>query len=325
MSRRAARVRSLAKINLDLRVLGKRPDGYHELRTVFHTISRADTIDIEYRPSRELEIDASGNLDIPDNLIVRAAKAFSAETGTNGAFRFDLTKRIPMGAGLGGGSSNAAAVLLALPALTGRRVPMETLSAVGQALGSDVPFFLHGGAALGIGRGSELYPLPDIRAYGVLVTPGVHVSTPEAYRDLNRPALEHYDPLTTGSSPLDTRSFQSLAWAMQSLPRDRWKQLAANDFETVVFARFPQLESVKAKLCTLGARPALMTGSGSALFGLFDTRASAVRARDAFREYPAFTIELVSRRRYQALWRRQLNGHLLTTDNTWPPRSRYGR
>jgi 4-diphosphocytidyl-2-C-methyl-D-erythritol kinase len=321
---RTARVHSLAKVNLDLRVLGKRPDGFHELRTIFHTISLADTIDIEYRPSRELEIDIRGTADIPDNLIARAARALAAETAAKGHFRFTLTKRIPMGAGLGGGSSNAAAILLALPVLAGWRIPIETLAEVGASLGSDVPFFLYGGAALGIGRGSELYPLLDIRSYGVLVTPDVHVSTPEAYRALNRPPLTGYEPLTTGPSPLDTRSFQSLAWAMESPPGDRWKRLAANDFEPAVFARFPQLESVKAKLSRLGGRPALMAGRGSALFGLFDTRDSSVRARDALRDFRAFTIALVGRRRYQRLWRRQLKEHLLRND-TWPPQSRYGR
>jgi len=324
MTRRTARIRSLAKINLDLRVLGKRSDGFHELRTVFHTISLADTIDIEYRPSRELEIDIGGTVDIPDNLIACAAHALANHAGLRGRFRFALTKRIPMGAGLGGGSSNAAAILLALPVLAGYRIPLETLAVVGASLGSDVPFFLHGGAALGIGRGTELYPLPDIRSHGVLVTPEVHVSTTDAYRALNRPPLTGYEPLTTGPSPLDTRSFQSLVWAMESLLGRGWKRLATNDFEPVVFARFPQLESVKGMLSRLGARPALMTGSGSALFGLFDSRESAVRARDAFREYQAFTIALVGRRRYQRMWRRQLKEHLQQND-TWPPQSRYGR
>ncbi len=324
MARRTARLASLAKINLDLRVLGKRPDGYHELRTVFHTISLADTIEIEYRPSRDIEVEIGGNLDIPDNLAGRAARALSDEAGLRGHFRLGLTKRIPMGAGLGGGSSNAAAVLLATPVLAGCRVPAETLTAVAAALGSDVPFFLHGGAALGIGRGSELYPLADVRSYGVLVTPGVHVSTPDAYGALNRPALAGYEPLTTGPSPLDTRSFQSFAWAMDCPPGGGWKRLATNDFEPAVFAQFPQLETVKARLLRLGARPALMTGSGSALFGLFETRDSAVRARETFRQHRAFTIALVGRRSYQRLWRRQLKEHLLQND-TWPPQSRYRR
>ncbi len=320
---RTARLRSLAKINLDLRVLGKRPDGYHELRTVFQTISLADTIEIEYSPARTLHIETSS--DIPDNLITRAANALAAETGMRGRIRFHLTKRVPMGGGLGGGSSNAAAVLLALPVLAGKRVPMETLTTIGASLGSDVPFFLFGGAALGLGRGTELYPLPAVRAHGLLVTPDVHVSTPEAYRDLNRPEASHYEPLTSGSNPLDTNSFQSFAWAMENDSRvEDWKLLGSNDFESAVFARFPQLQSIRAKLRRLGARPARMTGSGSALFGLFETREAAKRARDAFRDHPACPFALVDRRRYRALWRLQLTEHLLTND-TWPPLSRYVR
>lgn len=325
MASRIARVRSLAKINLDLRVLGKRPDGYHELRTVFQTISLADTIEIEYRPARSLSIEIGGTVDIPDNLIARAANALATGTGIRGRIRFELTKRIPMGGGLGGGSSNAAAVLLALPVLAGKRISMDTLSAIGATLGSDIPFFLHGGAALGLGRGTELYPLPGVHSYGLLVTPDVHVSTAEAYRDLNRLELSDYKPLTSGSSPLDTNSFQSFAWAMENYsPVENWKLLGSNDFESAVFARFPQLKSIKAELLRLGARPARMTGSGSALFGLFQTREAAKRAQDAFREYQRFTFALVDRRRFRALWRRQLKEHLLTND-TWPPLSRYER
>jgi 4-diphosphocytidyl-2-C-methyl-D-erythritol kinase len=322
---RSARVRSLAKINLDLRVLGKRPDGYHELRTVFQTISLADTIDIEYSPAKALDIEIGGTADIPGNLIVKAAHAIAAATGLSGKIRFKLTKRIPMGGGLGGGSSNAAAVLLALPVLAGKRIVMDTLTEIGTALGSDVPFFLHGGAALGLGRGTELYPLPSVRSAGLLVTPDVHVSTAEAYRDLNRAEISGYEPLTSGSSPLDTNSFQSFAWAMEKdRPAGDWKLLGSNDFESAVFARFPQLQAIQAKLRRLGARPARMTGSGSALFGLFENREAAKRARKAFPEDQAATFELVDRFRYKALWRRQLMEHLLTND-IWPPLSRYER
>ena len=139
------KLRSLAKINLDLRVLHRRADGFHELRTVFQTISLADTIEIEYETSRRTEFTLDGNVDIPDNLILRAARAVLDAMRTHAQVRFRLKKRIPMGGGLGGGSSNAAAVLLALPVLAGRSVPAHEIAA---ELGSDVPFFLdrrHGG------------------------------------------------------------------------------------------------------------------------------------------------------------------------------------
>ncbi len=148
------RIRSLAKINLDLRVLRKRPDGFHELRTIFQTISLADTIRIEYQRGRT-RIELNSNVNIPDNLILRAADSVMKAARAKGRLRFDLTKRIPLGGGLGGGSSNAASVLLALPALLGKRVPLEKLMELAAELGSDVPFFLAGGTAVGIGRGAE--------------------------------------------------------------------------------------------------------------------------------------------------------------------------
>ena len=161
---RIATVRSFAKINLDLRVLYKRPDDYHELRTIFQTISLADAIHIGYTPARHTRLAIEGNVDIPDNLIVRAAQAVLDAGRVRGEVKFRLEKKIPMGAGLGGGSSNAAAVLLALPVLAGARIPLARLVELGTALGSDVPFFLYGGTALGIGRGTELYPLADVSA-----------------------------------------------------------------------------------------------------------------------------------------------------------------
>src|SRR5580658_8400378 len=156
---RSVKLRSLAKINLDLRILHKRDDGFHELRTVFQTISLADTIEIEYEKSRHTELTIEGSVDIPDNLILRAAGAYLDAARLSARIHFRLTKKIPMGGGLGGGSSNAAAVLLALPVLAGKRVDIEQIAA---GLGSDVPFFLHGGTMLALGRGEELYPLPDV-------------------------------------------------------------------------------------------------------------------------------------------------------------------
>ena len=164
------RLRSLAKINLDLRVLHKRPDGFHELRTIFQTISLADTIDVEYQRGRS-KIELKSNIDIPGNLIVKAADLVMRATRAKGQLRIRLTKRIPMGSGLGGGSSNAAAMLLALPAILNKKIALEKLMELAAELGSDVPFFLIGGTAVGLGRGTELYPLPDVPASpGLLIT-----------------------------------------------------------------------------------------------------------------------------------------------------------
>src|SRR5215469_1399251 len=141
------RVHAFAKLNLDLRVLYKRPDNFHELRSVFQTISLADEITIRFSRSRRTEITISGSIDIPDNLIVKAARLCLDEMKVTAKVEFHLDKRIPMGAGLGGGSSDAAAVMLALPTLARKRIPTDRLMALCANLGSDVPFFLLGGTA----------------------------------------------------------------------------------------------------------------------------------------------------------------------------------
>ncbi len=189
MEPRRARVRSFAKLNLDLRVLGKRPDGYHELRTVFQTISLADTLDIEFIPARRTSIELAGNVDIPNNLVVRAAEALVERAGVRGTIRFELLKRIPMGGGLGGGSSNAAAVLLALPVLAGKAVPLAKLADIGAAMGSDVPFFLMVGQPSAWGGEPSFTPSPACAARVSWSRPGIHVSTPEAYAALHETAV----------------------------------------------------------------------------------------------------------------------------------------
>jgi 4-diphosphocytidyl-2-C-methyl-D-erythritol kinase len=313
------RLRSLAKINLDLRVLNKRLDGYHELRTIFQTISLADTIEIEYQPGPS-RIDLKSNLNISDNIIARAADSVMKATRRTGRIGFVLHKRIPLGGGLGGGSSNAAAVLLALPFLLGKPLPMEMLMELAAGLGSDVPFFLFGGTAIGLGRGTELYPLPDVPARpSVLITPGIHVSTKEAYAKLGR-------ELTTGSPVPATGNFQALAWRIANAsPIGDWGNI--NDFEDVVFRLHPQLKSIKGKLLKLGARPALMSGSGSSLFGIFPTRELRDRAVESFRKELSkenvYSVTMVSRSRYRALWRRQLAAPM--ESKVWPPQDRYAR
>jgi 4-diphosphocytidyl-2-C-methyl-D-erythritol kinase len=306
---RRARVRALAKINLDLRVLGKRPDGFHELRTVFQTISLADTLEIAYTPARKTAITLMDPLAIADNLVVRAARLVMEATRSTGHIEMRLTKRIPMGAGLGGGSSDAAAVLLALPALVGCALSLPKLSALAEQLGSDVPFFLLGGTAVGIGRGSELFPLPDTpERRGILVAPGVHVNTAQAYRDLS-------PRLTTELQQNKIVSFQSVTWDTASLASAR------NDFESVVFEQHRKLATLKKRLVRAGATVALMTGSGSALFGLFPDGNGIPRAIELLGEVETFPISLVGRARYRARWRRALKEH--TTPGLWPLQSRY--
>ena len=305
------RLRSLAKINLDLRVLRKRSDGYHELRTIFQTISLADTIDLAFTRGLKTVIEVEDPLQLPDNLAVRAAEQALRAIKVNGRVSIRLVKRIPMGAGLGGGSSDAAAILLALPVLAGKSIPWPELNRMAAELGSDVPFFLSGGAAVGIGRGTELFPLPDAPSRpGLLAVPEIHVSTAEAYRLLS-------SRLTTESEQNKIFSFQSLALG-GGVP-----ETVCNDFEAVVMEQYPRLALLKKRLLRAGAAPALMTGSGSAVFGLFRTRDQMVRARNELSGEKAIGISLVNRARYRAMWWRALQEHI--DQKLWPPRSRYER
>ena len=283
----AVRVPAFAKLNLALRVLFKRPDGYHELRSVFQTISLADEIRITFRRARRTRIRMAGNVDIPDNLIVRAAQLCLDEMKVSAAIDFALDKRIPMGAGLGGGSSDAAAVLLALPRLAGKTIAMERLIPLAAQLGSDVPFFLLGGTAAVLGRGEELYPLHDLRSpHVLLISPEIHVSTPEAYRALSA-------RLTPESAQAKLTGFQAWLWNGELGP-------ASNDFEAVVFEQHPQLKSIRNRLLRAGATTALMTGSGSSVFGIFPGKREMQGAAALFPKQRIFQVRFLTRAAYQA-------------------------
>jgi|SRR5579863_2377980 len=320
--KRRATVRSLAKINLDLRVLHKNPDGFHDLRTVFQTVSLHDTIEIEFEAARRLQLSIDDPDAIPDNLILRAARAALEAMGIAARVHFRLIKRIPMGGGLGGGSSNAAAVLLALPVLAGRPLPMEERLQIAASLGSDVPFFLLGGTAVGLGRGTELYPLGDIAPEPLLiVSPGLHIATPEAYRALHR-------SLTFTESSSSINNFQSYVRALiEERSAGAASALGVNDFEAAVSSQYPQLKTMMGKLSKLDAAGVRMTGSGSSVFAIFGSRGERDRARKVllgdrvFEGFRLLAASLVSRAGYRRLWRRQLIEHVGPRENAWPPHS----
>jgi 4-diphosphocytidyl-2-C-methyl-D-erythritol kinase len=291
-----------AKLNLDLRVLGQRPDGYHELRTIFQTISLHDTLEIQFDFAKRTQIDLSCSIDIPDNLVVRSAKAVLDQLKVRAWVRFALRKRIPLGAGLGGGSSNAAAVLLAIPALAGKSLPPADWLRLAESLGSDVPFFLYGGTVLGLGRGTEVYPLPDQPSRSALViATGIHVSTTEAYRALGRPAA---GALTSPAQSPILGEFQTIAWTLDGPRLDHLP--LKNHFEEVVFGMHQELAGVARKLLRLGAKPVLMTGSGSAIFGIFPSAAESRSAASKFAPDTAFSVRFVKRQQYRAAWQRAL-------------------
>ncbi|MBL8177098.1 MAG: hypothetical protein JNK48_20660, partial [Bryobacterales bacterium] len=236
---------------------------------------------------------------------------------TKAAIRFSLRKRIPMGGGLGGGSSNAAAVLLALPSLLGKPLAMKALLEIAAQLGSDVPFFLLGGAALVLGRGEEVYPLPEPKvSSGLLVAPGIHVSTPDAYRALARAPLTEADPSRI------INSFQLLSWEFgEGLPVASWRGVCRNDFEAVVFRQHPQIRECKKKLEATGAPVVSMTGSGSAVFAFFPSRGDRAKAAKLFPATATHLFRTVNRAQYRAMWRKALG--LDARARSWPPQSWY--
>jgi 4-diphosphocytidyl-2-C-methyl-D-erythritol kinase len=258
-----------AKVNLDLRVLGTRPDGYHELRTVFQTIDLHDTLTAQEKPgSFVLKCRAAGVPLDDRNLVWRAGAALWKALGRAGEPAdtvVTIEKAIPMQAGLGGGSADAAAALQILARLWGG-APVSLLREVASSVGSDAPFFLSGGTALGLGRGEEIYPLVDLpRHWIVVVLPPFGVSTVEAY--------SWYDE-DRASGLREPRG------ELQILPVP-WPSRAAqmvNDLEPPVIRRHPEIGTIKAALRESGAVAAAMSGSGSAVFGLFRTRPAAVRA-----------------------------------------------
>jgi 4-diphosphocytidyl-2-C-methyl-D-erythritol kinase len=314
---RTARLRAFAKLNLGLRILYKRSDGYHELRTVFQTISLADRLDIAVTPASETRVLIEGTPEIPDNLAEKAARLALEAMSIQADVRINLKKNIPAGAGLGGGSSDAAAVLLALPVLAGATIENGRLFSIAAQLGSDVPFFLHGGTALGLGRGEELYPLPaPPKTHALLVAPAIHSSTAEAYRDLSQ-------TLTSIALQNKLASFQQQLWAgLNGFPE--------NDFEAVVFARYPELSQIRDRLLNLGAKQAMMTGSGSAIFGVFADQAGLDAAMGSFPAEKVFPISFISRVEYRSQWQRALKHHLAPSHERripapWPPQSLYAR
>jgi 4-diphosphocytidyl-2-C-methyl-D-erythritol kinase len=288
---RTLRLPAFAKINLCLHVMGRRPDGYHELRTIFQTISLTDTLRLtlipENRGGLEISLESNDpNLPLDGaNLVSRAIRAVAEETGVRGRVSAYLDKKIPVARGLGGGSGDAAAALIGMLRITKKRIPLERLMEIAASLGADVPFFIFGGRALAVNRGDEIYSLPDVpKQTVVVVSPrGIGVSTKDAYQWLST-------ELTKRAEPPKIWGFCALCWSRQGG--------VANDFEQPVFSRHPRLKEIRDGLLERGAADAALAGSGSAVFGIFRNPARARRAARAFPEDSVFVVETVSRENY---------------------------
>jgi 4-diphosphocytidyl-2-C-methyl-D-erythritol kinase len=266
-------LRPSAKINLTLHVGARRADGFHDVRTVLQSIALSDTLTVTERSGHFTLVSRSPGVPADrTNLIWRAAEVLWKALGRSGEPRdahVKLEKRIPTEAGLGGGSADAAAALIGLDTVWGGRRSRRDLMQLGATLGSDVPFFLQGGTALGFGRGEELYPLDDAPRFGVVVLkPSFGVPTADAYR--------WFDEDGTDAAPNDVpavaprRSEVDLGWPSGPI-------VLHNDLEAPVARRHPHIAQMVQACLSEGAIGAAMTGSGSAVYGLF-TEAGATRA-----------------------------------------------
>ncbi len=297
---RALRVRSLAarsfaKVNLGLKLIGRRADGFHELRTIFQTIDLCDHLTFEPRSDSRVVLDSAcpGLPSGDDNLIVRAAHQVLRVGRARSGVTIHLDKQIPMGSGLGGGSSNAAVTLLALNRMFRLSLERGDLMRLASSLGADVSFFLVGGRAFGIGRGDELFPLPDNPPANLLVVcPPLVISTREAYQKASL--------WLTKNRPLNNMArFRLLVFE-----KERAFELFENDFESVLYPEYPRLRRLKQALLDSGARHAMMTGSGAAVFGVFADRAQAHQAEKKLRlsrttsGFSAFVVRTLPRSQY---------------------------
>ncbi len=345
-------VRSFAKINLGLCIGALRPDGFHDLRTVYQTIALHDIVHVQVKSGTGIEI-LCDNPRVPkdsSNTCYRIAERALATLQVRGRVTITIDKRLPVQGGLGAGSGNAVATLLALERALKKKLPGAERLRIAAEVGSDLPLFLVGGTVLGVGRGEEVYPLPDLPStYCVLATPEIGVSTPKAFADWDAMAgapkiVAELRSARTGRRPVPTQSevpAQSVERSKLTLlsPSDRMVEFGRvisaglsgqplsgvpvskgrgraetslldlvrtgieNDFEQVVFPKYPELRKVKGVLQQAGAFYASLSGSGSAIYGLFRSRAEAQRAaaRLTGDGVPAVVTATLTRRQY---WRK---------------------
>jgi 4-diphosphocytidyl-2-C-methyl-D-erythritol kinase len=273
--------KSFAKINLGLEVLGQRPDGYHNIRTLFQSISLHDELEFETLPTSDIELEGD-DPEVPwdeSNLIFKAVRLLRDHSGVTEGVHIRVAKRIPSGRGLAGGSSNAAVALSALSALWRLGLSQSELAELGRGLGADVPFFFTRGLCLGEERGDRITPLPDLPIlYGVLVCPPFPIATALIYRNL--PSLTSDSKDSKIMRFLETRELGFLE----------------NQLEDTIFRLFPQLKEYKSFFRSQGAELSLIAGSGSAVFGLFrDLRAAELALAETKKRGAAVLVETVPR------------------------------
>lgn len=283
---------SLAKINLGLEVLGLREDGYHEIITLFQTVDLRDRLVFRLRADGQIFV-SGDRTDLPwgeSNLIYRAALLLKNESGSPKGVEIEVNKNIPPGRGLAGGSSNAALTILVLNRLWQLNLSVERLLFLAASLGADIPYFFYGGLCLGRGKGEKLDPLPDLpQCWVLLVIPDFPVSTAMVYRELDR--QEEF---------LTSRDKASKIIQFSEAKDISLIRHLENDLELVTFKIYPQLAEIKQEIANSGAELSMMSGSGSAVYGLFTDRSQAQQAVDRFQtRYQVFLVETVGRELYR--------------------------
>ena len=317
----AVSVRSFAKINIGLRIGAARPDGFHELQTVYQTIGLHDVLRVNVARGCGIEVrcNARGVPADESNTCYRVADRVLRTLRQRAKVTISIEKKLPVQGGLGGASSNAVATLLALERALKQPLPSEERMRIAVEVGSDLPLFLLGGLVLGTGRGEQIYPLEDVPAIPcVVVTPEIGISTPQAFARWDRLAAPA-TKLTPAaiSSTINGFSHSVFAWlsgsssGVPSRTGDRAEALLLdlvragieNDFERVVFPEYPELRDVKRALERVGARYASLSGSGSTVYGLFASKAEAAKAADRLKKdgIRAQATTTLTRREY---WRK---------------------
>jgi 4-diphosphocytidyl-2-C-methyl-D-erythritol kinase len=334
-------VRSFAKINLGLCIGPARPDGFHELRTVYQTIGLNDLITVRAGKGTGIEI-RSADPRVPTdsgNTCYRVVERAMEALGARGRVTIEIEKRLPVQGGLGGASANAVAALLALEKVLRKRLSQAERLRIAAEVGSDLPCFLVGGTALGVGRGEVVFPLEDLPTMPcVIATPAIGVSTPKAFADWDElmaraeraserrtggdaRTYAYGDKLTVDTPSDRIKRFGHVlsAWLSdasgasarggsraESLLLDLVRTGIENDFERVVFPQYPELRDIKGVLERAGALYASLSGSGSALYGLFQTRDAAKRAVAKLKEagVPAQVTSTLTRPQY---WKKTFN------------------
>ncbi len=266
------KINAYAKINLMLNIVGKRPDNYHEVDMIMQSIGLCDVLHME-KIFSGIELSGTGTLPYDEtNLAYKAAKLFFDVTGIRSGVRIHIQKNIPTCAGMGGGSADCAAVLTGLNSMHGKVLNPKVLSSVSASLGADVPFCLKGGTARAQGIGEIITPIKPLPSKTVVVVkPPVSVSTPKAYGGLDLENLDHPDT-SRATEAIEKSDLKTLYTLM------------GNSFEKSIFRDFPEIGSVKTQMLSLGADVSLMSGSGSAVFGIFEDEVLAKTAFDTFKK-----------------------------------------